>query len=146
MPFTVTHTTDMKAAWYLPNKGGGCKTKTFFWHMCPCTKDSLTSFNVENSHCSRFKDQNRQRCYHHEVCDRVRVAEMLDNLDSQLGLYIEKHKKTYHDILTQTKLRTKDMQENNDMGHIDFIIPVKDPEKQRQYSQCIARECYLRGI
>jgi hypothetical protein len=29
MPFKVTHNADMKAAWYLSNKGGGCKTKTF---------------------------------------------------------------------------------------------------------------------
>jgi hypothetical protein len=42
MPFLVTHTTDMKATWYLSNKGGGCKTKTFFCHLCCCTKDTLT--------------------------------------------------------------------------------------------------------
>jgi hypothetical protein len=30
MPFKVTHNADVKAAWYLINKGGGCKTKNFF--------------------------------------------------------------------------------------------------------------------
>jgi hypothetical protein len=30
MPFSVTHTTDMKAAWYLSNKGGGCKKINLF--------------------------------------------------------------------------------------------------------------------
>jgi len=37
MPFSVAHTTDMKATWYLYNRGGGCKTKTFFCHLCCCT-------------------------------------------------------------------------------------------------------------
>jgi hypothetical protein len=27
LPFKVTHSADMKAAWYLSNKGGGCKVK-----------------------------------------------------------------------------------------------------------------------
>jgi hypothetical protein len=30
MPFSVAHTTDLKATWFLTSKGGGCKTKTFF--------------------------------------------------------------------------------------------------------------------
>jgi hypothetical protein len=25
MPFNLMHTTDLKAAWYLSNRGGGCK-------------------------------------------------------------------------------------------------------------------------
>jgi hypothetical protein len=29
MPFCVTHNTDLKAAWYLSNRGGGCKNKLF---------------------------------------------------------------------------------------------------------------------
>jgi hypothetical protein len=29
MPLKVTHNADMKAAWYLSNKGGGCKTNFF---------------------------------------------------------------------------------------------------------------------
>jgi hypothetical protein len=30
MPFNLMHTTDLKAAWYLSNRGGGCKNKNFF--------------------------------------------------------------------------------------------------------------------
>jgi hypothetical protein len=44
--------------------------------------------------------------------------------------------------LSKIKLRTDHMQANKEenMGHIDYISPVNDPEKQRQYSQLIARE------
>ena len=31
-PFKVTHNSDMKAAWYLSNRGSGCKTTHFFLH------------------------------------------------------------------------------------------------------------------
>jgi len=148
MPFKVTHTTDMKAAWYLSNKGGGCKNKNFFCHLCTCTKDSLTSYSIDNDRCNRCKIRNRRKCYHHEVCDSVKVQSMLDNLESSLGEYYEKHGKTYKEIMEKTQLRTDHMQatKESDMRHIDYIIPVNDPEKQRQYSQFIARECFLRGI
>jgi len=33
-----------------------------------------------------------------------------------------------------------------DVYHIDYIIPVDDPAKKRQYTQFIARECQLRGL
>ena len=38
-PFKVTHNSDMKAAWYLSNRGGGCKTTHFFCTLCSCTRD-----------------------------------------------------------------------------------------------------------
>jgi len=59
MPFEVSHTTDMKAAWYLSNKGGGCKTKNFFCHLCSCTRNSLVSYSVGDSRCDRCKRRNR---------------------------------------------------------------------------------------
>jgi hypothetical protein len=73
---------------------------------------------------------------------------MLEDLEKQLGLYYEKYGKSYHDILKQTKLQTHHMQVNKDtdQSHIVYIIPVQDHEKQRQYSQFIARECILCGI
>jgi len=52
MPFTVAYNNDLKATWYLSNKGGGCKNKTHFCHLCSCTKDSLTYFNVGDDRCS----------------------------------------------------------------------------------------------
>jgi hypothetical protein len=147
-PFTVTHTTDMKAAWYLSNRGGGCKNKTNFCHLCTCTKDSLTSFFAGDFRCDRCKRRDRKRCYHHTVCDSVSVPRMLQDLESQLGSYYETHGKTYHQILSSTKLRFDHMQADRetDDHHIDYVIPNNNPEKQRQYTQFIARECRLRGL
>jgi hypothetical protein len=55
MPFTLTHTTDLKAAWFLSNRGGGCKNKTHFCHLCACTKDTLTSFSIGDLHSDTLR-------------------------------------------------------------------------------------------
>jgi hypothetical protein len=148
MPFKVTHNADMKAAWYLSNKGGGCKTKNFFCHLCSCDRHSLTSFQVNELRCDRCKANNRMKCHHHQVCDNVSVEMILDELEQQLGQYYASHGHTFDEIQSRTNLQTDHMQANRctDMNHIDYIIPHHDPEKLRQYSQFIARECILRGI
>ena len=33
-PFDVVHYSDLKTAWYLTNKGGGCKSTHFFCLLC----------------------------------------------------------------------------------------------------------------
>jgi hypothetical protein len=40
-PFLVTHPQDMKSSQTVSNKGGNCKMKTFFCHLCSCTKHQL---------------------------------------------------------------------------------------------------------
>jgi len=148
MPFNVSHTTDLKAAWYLSNRGGGCKTKTHFCHLCTCIKDTLTSFTVDDFRCERCKKRNRKKCYHHTVCDTVNAQKVLEVLETQLGDYYNKHGKTFHEISSATKLQIDHMQvdRETDINHIDYIIPVHDAEKQRQYTQFIARECNLHGL
>ncbi len=64
-PFHVTHTADMKAAWVLSSKGGGCKTKNFFCHLCPCSKSTLLSYKIADDHCERCKRREKRKCYHH---------------------------------------------------------------------------------
>jgi hypothetical protein len=54
-PFNLTHNSDMKAAWYLSNRGGGCKTTEFFCTLCSCTRDKLVSFNVGEARCDHCK-------------------------------------------------------------------------------------------
>jgi len=147
-PLTVTHTTDMKAAWFLSSRGGGCKNKTMFCHLCSCTKDSLTSYFVDEFCCDRCKRRERKRCYHHTVCDSVSVPKLLQELESKLGAYHKRHGKTYQQIFSTTKLRVDHMQADRetDDHHIDYVIPASSMEKQRQYAQFIARECHLRGL
>ena len=148
MPFNVTHTPDMKGAWFLSNRGGGCKNKNYFCHLCSCTKSSLTSYSVGEQRCDRCKARNRRKCYHWKVCDIVNVSKMLEDLTLQLGEYYEKHGKRYHDILAASKLRVDHAQVDKecDIHHIDFVIPGDDPQKKRMYTQFIARECNIRGI
>jgi hypothetical protein len=47
-PFHVMHTTDLKASWYLSNRGGGCKNKKYFCTFCPCMRHSLVSYKIGN--------------------------------------------------------------------------------------------------
>jgi hypothetical protein len=54
-PFILTHNSDMKAAWYLSNRGGRCKTTEFSCSVCSCTRDRLTSYNIDELHCEHYK-------------------------------------------------------------------------------------------
>jgi hypothetical protein len=148
MPFQVLFTNDLKATWYLSNKGGGCKNKTHFCHLCACTKDSITSFTIDNDRCSRCKANCRLRCFHTEVCNRVHVSNLLDDLEKQLGSYYEKHGRHYHDIMKQSKLLTDHMQVDRelDRNHIDYVVPPFNNERQKEYANFIACECILHGI
>jgi hypothetical protein len=148
MPFTITHTPDLKGAWFLSNRGGGCKNKNFFCHICACTKSTLTAYLVENMRCDRCKKQNKLKCYHWKVCDDVNISKMREDLTVHLGDYYKKYGKRYHDILAASKLWVDHAQvdKENDLNHIDYVIPVNDLQKLRLYTQFIARECNLRGL
>jgi hypothetical protein len=60
-PFNLTHNSDMKAAWYLSNRGGGCKTTEFFCTICSCTRDELVFFKVEEARCNRCKRHSKSK-------------------------------------------------------------------------------------
>jgi hypothetical protein len=148
MPLEVLYCNDLKGTWYLTCKGGGCKNKTYFCHLCACTKDTLTDYKIGNDRCARCLTSGRLKCYHHNVCDSVSVRQLLTDLDSQLGVYYEKHGKRYQDIISRSRLLTNHMQGNkeSDELHIDFVVPPMDDEKQKQYANFIARECIIRGL
>jgi hypothetical protein len=78
----------------------------------------------------------------------VNVRSMLDELEKLLGEYHEKHGKTYQQIMSATKLCNDHTQaeRETDFNHIDYAIPSNNVEKQRLYTQFIARECQLHGL
>ena len=132
-PFNVTHNSDMKAAWYLSNRGGGCKSTNFFCTLCSCTRDTLLSYNVEGSRCNRCKKRGKRKCYHHSVCDSVTVESLMHDLESELGDYYNNYGKQYDDVRKKkTKIKTDHMMvsKHDDINHIDYIIPPNDDEKK----------------
>ncbi len=147
-PFLVTHPQDMKSSQTVSNKGGNCKMKTFFCHLCSCTKHQLVSYNIGENRCDRCQRRNREKCYHHPVCDSISTEKLLAELEEQLFGYIERYSKSYEDIAKASKLLTDPLQVNKeiDSHHIDFIIPENDVVKKREFSQFIAKECLLRKI
>jgi hypothetical protein len=86
-PFNVLHNSDKKAAWYLSNRGGGCKSTFFFCLLCSCSRDQLVSYKVGEHRCHRCKGRNKNKCYHHCVCDSIQVPVLRDNLNNELGDY-----------------------------------------------------------
>jgi hypothetical protein len=147
-PFSVTHNSDMKAAWYLSNKGGGCKTKHFFCTLCSCSRDQLLSFKIGENRCERCKRRNKRKCFHHDVCDSIKVEALLQELEAELGDYYSRNGKQFDDVRKRSKIKTDHTMigKESDINHIDFIVPDNDAEKVKEYTQFISRECYIRGI
>ncbi|MFO0446476.1 MAG: hypothetical protein ACK51L_02295 [bacterium] len=87
---------------------------------------------MDDDRCNRCKAKDRRKCYHHQVCDSVHVHTLLQDLESQLGLYYERHGKRYHDIISRSRLLTNHMQGNKegDELHIDYEVPPFDDEKK----------------
>jgi hypothetical protein len=105
-PFNITHNSDMKAAWYLSNRGGGGKSTNFFCMLCSYTRVTLLAYNVEESHCNHCKKRGKSKCYHHSICDSVTVEALMHELESELGDYYKNYGKQYYDIRKKTKIKT----------------------------------------
>lgn len=73
---------------------------------------------------------------------------LLHDLEVQLGKYYEKHGKHYADIKKRSKLLTHHTHANKerDRNHIDYIVPLFDEQRQKEYSNFIAWECLFQRI
>jgi hypothetical protein len=147
-PFTVTHPQDMKSTQTVCKRGGNCKMKHYFCHLCSCTKHCLASFRTNENRCERCLKRNRTKCYHIEVCDSTRTEMLLHDLEYSVGEYYETYKKDFHLVQKETKLLTDPTLANReqDIHHIDFIIPDNCLIKRREYTQFIGKECMLRKL
>ena len=147
-PFAAAHPQDMKSTQTVSKRGGNCKMKHFFCHLCSCTKHNLTSYNTDEDRCDRCKKRNRKKCYHIEVCHSTRTEALLEDLESSVGEYYKLYKNDFHLVMKETKLQTDPMQANreSDSTHLDYTIPEGLPNKRREYTQFIARECKLRKL
>jgi hypothetical protein len=139
---------DLKASWYLSNRGDGCKNKNYFCTFCPCSKNNLISYKVNDDRCSCCKNRQKRKCYHHPVCYSVSVPLLLQCLQDQLGSHHECHRKTSDEIRKKSKLRTNFLQVNKDTDimHIEYVVPYNDEDKLSEYTQFISWECRLRSI
>jgi len=147
-PFLVSFPQDMKSAQITSKKGGCCKTKKFFCHLCACTKNNLVSFNVGESRCERCKRRGRAKCYHHEVMETTLTQQLLHDLQDELLAYVEKYHTELSNVRKESKLRTDPAQvdKETDVHHIEFVIPECDRAKKNEYIQFIAKECRIRNI
>jgi hypothetical protein len=131
-PFTVTHSSDMKAAWYLSNQGGSCKTTEFFCTLCSCTEDKLMSYNIDELRCDCCKKLDKHNCYHHAVCDSITVEALLSDLNYELGAYYDNYGKQFDDIKMKSRIKTDHIMANKecDINHIDYLLPMDDDKKK----------------
>jgi hypothetical protein len=82
------------------------------------------------------------------VCDSVRVAALLEELECELGDYYERHGRQFDDISKKSRIKTDPTQADKatDVNHIEFVLPENNNEQVKEYTQFISRECYIRGI
>jgi hypothetical protein len=146
-PFQVMHPQDMKSTQTLSKQDGNCKMKTYFCHLCSCTKHKLTSYNVGHDRCGRCKKRDRRKCYHIEVCNSTRTEFLLHDLKNSVGQYYDKYEIGYHCVQSETKLLTDPTQADRevDIHHIDYV-PENKPMKKREYTQFISKECMIQNI
>ncbi len=147
-PFIISYPQDMKSAQITSKKGGCCKTKRFFCHLCSCTKDRLVSFNVNEFRCDRCKRKGRLKCYHHEMCDSTTTKELLLDLEEEMAQFSARYGDDLMNINKESKLRTDPSQvdKETDVHHIEFVIPNDNRAKRNEYVQFIAKECKIRNI
>jgi hypothetical protein len=147
-PFGISFPQDMKSAQITSKKGGCCKTKKFFCHLCACTSDTLVSFNVGELRCDWCKRRDIEKCYHHDVMESTLTEQLLHDLQDGLASYTEKHQKDIYNVSKESKLRTDPSQvdKETDIHHIEFLIPEGDRAKKNEYIQFIAKECRIRNI
>jgi hypothetical protein len=147
-PFDLTHCSDIKATWHLSNRGRDCKNTNLFCHLCSCTSHSLLSYHTGESRCERCIRRDNGKCYHHEACDTIKVAELLQKLEEELNSYHALHRTKYDEVKSKSKLQT-DLTasgKENDITHIEYVIPLNDDGKLREYTQFIVQECRLHKI
>ncbi len=72
--------------------------KIFFCHLCSCTKHELSSFKSGNLRCERCMRRNKERCYHHDVCDTTLMAKVLQDLEQEVGQYLADHGKAFDEV------------------------------------------------
>jgi len=111
-------------------------------------RDQLVSFKIGDLRCNRCKRRGKRRCFHHKVCDSVRVAALLEELECELGDYYERHGRQFDDISKKSRIKTDPTQADKatDVNHIEFVLPENNNEQVKEYTQFISRECYIHGI
>jgi hypothetical protein len=92
--------------------------------------------------------KNKLKCYHHQVCDSTTVERLVADLENSLDKYLMLYGKQYEEIRRKTKLNTDHMMalRHSCQTHIDYVIPINDPQKASEFTSFIAKECKLRGI
>jgi hypothetical protein len=130
-PFLISFPQDMKSAQITSKKGGCCKTKKFFCHLCACTKGNLFHSTLGSRAASGAKEEAEPNV-HHEVMETTLTQQLLHDLQDELLVYVEKYHTELSNVRNESKLQTDPAQvdKETDVHHIEFVIPEGNRAKK----------------
>jgi len=99
------------------------------------------SFKACDFQWERCKRCHKKKCFHHGVCDSVRVEALLQELEAELGDYKNRNGKQFDEVLKKRRIQRDHAMvgKESNINHIDFIVPDNNDEKLKQYTQFISR-------
>jgi hypothetical protein len=105
---------------------------------------------VEEQRCKRCIDLNKEKCYHHTICDSNYLQKSSEELDSLLEEYERIHNKSFYAVCANSVIRSEIGIANKEVDpfHVDYRIPSaeEDLSSRIAYTRLITRECNLRGL
>ncbi len=82
-PFIVSSPQDLSSFWKCYNKGGACKQRIEFCHICPCR--SAEVHLPRAIPCERCVSRGRQNCYHWTACDPASLEKAQERLNGMVA-------------------------------------------------------------
>jgi hypothetical protein len=129
-PFIVSSPQDLSSFWKVYKKGGACKQKIEFCHICSCK--STQCYLPRQDRCERCVRNGRQDCYHWVEGDPATLLRVQTKLDSMISTH-----PFLSDVTIQGRLRlhmdNNQLTKTRDMSNINFL--PETPAERREFSE-----------
>jgi hypothetical protein len=129
-PFSISSPQDLSSHWKCTKKGGACKRKIEFCHLCACRSNECHV--PRQFQCERCVRDGRQECYHWVVGDPVTLARVQSSLEGMRGTHAFLNDAT---VLPRLRLHLDHHQlfQTRDMSNVNYL-PLTSAER-RQFSE-----------
>jgi hypothetical protein len=118
-PFSISSPQDLALHWKCTKKGGACKQKIDFFHLCAC-KSKECHVPRHQFQCEGCVCNGRQDCYHWVVGDPVTLARVQTSLTGMLGNHAFLSDAT---VLPRLHLHLDNQQlyQTSDMSNVNYL-------------------------
>jgi hypothetical protein len=141
-PFLVSSPQDLSSLWKCYDKGGACKLKKEFCHLCACLSD--VCHKPRQVPCERCVLHGRDKCYHWVVGDEATLVRAEARLQS---MYVTHPYLSDETVSARLRLHIDDNQLNatRDMQNINYC-PLTSNERQRFSEQFLNHDLLVLGL